>query len=108
MSKLKPGDKVYRVIDDPEGGWYIFGVEVVTASDRRIQLARPFPFHESVRFSPHSLEIFFFRTPQGAVQRFVKDAESQIESANRKIEDAGKAIRWARSILRNVEATKTP
>ena len=102
--KLKPGDSVWRVMDDPEGGWYLTSVKVKSASDRQIALVRPFPFFGRTRFPPSSLGIVFHMTEEAAIAHFVKQAEAQIAAANRKIIEASKAMAWARSTLVHLEA----
>lgn len=103
MSKLKPGDLVYRVDEDViEEDWRIYSVEVKTASDRRIELVRPFPFKSRTRFKPEELDHVIFSSAETAIAHFIKVQRSRIAMAERQLANATKGLRWAREVS-NVE-----
>jgi hypothetical protein len=109
-TKLKPGDKVYCVIeyepyDDKEPPWEMGTVDVMTATDRRITLARNFRGMSRTRFEPSALGRVFFATPEEALAKFVKEQQEMIALANRKVINASRGLAWARSKGAKTDAT---
>ncbi len=101
---LKPGDKVYVVLQNlDDDSWAIIGREVLRATDRQISLRTPFPSMFGIRFKPHALGLIFHASERDAVKRFVKNQREVIASANRKIITATKALHWARSRFSDIE-----
>lgn len=102
--QLKPGDLVYRVVDydlptDEPHTWRVETATVVTASDRQITLSGASKIKLSgQRFKPYSLGLLFFITEEQAVTDFLARQRKEVESAERAIDEAMRAMTWVRSL----------
>lgn len=103
-TKLKPGDLVYRVVsydlptNEPHT-WRVETATVVTASDRQITLSGASKIKLSgQRFKPNALGVLFFIVEEQAVTHFLSLQRKQVESAERAIDEAIRAMAWVRSL----------
>lgn len=92
------GEVVYRVVGDvgtETDEWIVYGVKVKTASDRRIELERPFPGLGGTRFQPSALGRTFHVTKTEAAQDFVRRWRQEINFSKNKIKRATQGLAWA-------------
>lgn len=102
---LKPGDLVYRVVEhDPPAGehtWRIETAQVKSCSDRMIILKNTAPSKLGLwgtRFKPDMLGVLFFVSEEEALLHFVRKQRVAVESAERAITEARRAIAWVESL----------
>lgn len=104
-TRLKPGDKVYRVVevDMPDDDahhrhtWKVGAAEIKSASDRMIILASPHKINVMrTRFTPSMLGVLFFLDEETAIARFIENCNETISSANGRIITATRGLAWAR------------
>jgi hypothetical protein len=96
---LSAGDLVYRVIevDPPEGShtWEVASVVVRHASAKQIKLTKYFAHTWRALFEPDALGRVFFATPAAAIAAFLTERRTELETLERRRQDAERAIAWA-------------
>jgi hypothetical protein len=99
---IKAGTVVYRVEeDDPPPdvhgphSWKTVARTVEKASARQIKLRTPFPGHFRVLYPPDALGRVFFETPLQAIRHFLVERRLEIESLDRRLKEAARAVAWA-------------
>lgn len=104
MSCLKAGSVVYRVIEvDPPSDvrdlhtWKAAAAVIAKASAKQVKLKTPFPGLARTLFTPSALGRSFFETPLQAIQFFLIERRLEIESLDRRRQEAERAIAWAES-----------
>lgn len=102
--QLKPGDKVYRVVDcdlptNEPHTWRVEAATVVAASDRQITLDGASRLRlQGKRFKPHALGLVFFEVEEKAVAHFLSLQRNRVEGADRAIKEATRAITWVHTL----------
>ncbi len=93
--KLKPGSLVYQVVNDIEEELRVVCVKVKTASDRRIELERPFPFKMRKRFEASALGRVFHLSPLEAIEHFAVKMRLEVDRADHARRSAEQSLSWA-------------
>ena len=96
-ASLRPGDRVYRVIeDDPPGEgphtWMVAAAVVKRASDKQILLRGYFSGVSRRLFTADALGRVFFQTEARAIQWFLEHQRREIEALDRHRATANRAI----------------
>lgn len=109
---LKPGDLVYRVVerDTPDPAphtWVVKFAVVRSCSDRQITLkgASAIGWWRT-RFLPAALGSAFFTSEEAAVLDFVRRQRREVESAERAIKTAQRALAWVIELYPDMGANR--
>lgn len=97
---LRAGDLVYRVIEvdlptEAPHTWEVASVVVRHVGAKQIKLARCFASVWRVLFDLDALGRVFFATPAAAITAFLTERRSELETLERRRQDAERAITWA-------------
>ena len=99
--RLKPGDKVYRVVeydypDNRPHTWRVGTAIIKSISDRQIAISDNRLGLSGERFAYRALGSVFFETEAEAITSHARRMSTEIASANGRIIECSRGLAWAR------------